>query len=52
VTSSGTSGHPASGHYNDQQEAWLAGDSFPWAFSRTAVEAAGEDTMTLTARRD
>lgn len=47
INLTGVSGHPASSHYADQTELWVAGDYLPWAFSRDAVEAAGEDTMTL-----
>ena len=48
VTSSGTSGHPSSGHYTDQAQAWVEGETYPWAFTREAVEAAEEDRMLLT----
>jgi penicillin amidase len=48
VTVTGTSGHPASSHYDDQLPVWAAGESFAWPFSREAVGAAAEDTTTLT----
>ncbi|MGC5615554.1 penicillin acylase family protein [Georgenia sp. Z1491] len=48
VTTSGTSGHPASGHYTDQAQAWAEGETFPWAFSRAAVEDAQEERLVLT----
>ncbi|MGC5628311.1 penicillin acylase family protein [Georgenia sp. Z1344] len=48
VTTSGTSGHPASAHYTDQAEAWAEGETFPWAFSRAAVEEAEDDRFVLT----
>ncbi|WP_107764585.1 penicillin acylase family protein [Nocardioides terrigena] len=47
INLTGVSGHPASSHYADQTELWVAGDYLPWAFSRAAVEEAGEDSMTL-----
>jgi penicillin amidase len=48
VVVTGTSGHPASEHYDDQLDAWAAGETFPWPFSAEAVEAAQEDELTLT----
>ncbi len=48
VTATGTSGHPASSHYDDQLSAWAAGETFAWPFSREAVEAAAEVRATLT----
>ncbi|WP_243401008.1 MULTISPECIES: penicillin acylase family protein [Isoptericola] len=47
VTVTGTSGHPASSHYTDQLSAWAVGETFPWPFSRPAVEEAAQDTATL-----
>ncbi|WP_370375398.1 penicillin acylase family protein [Isoptericola sp. b515] len=47
VTVTGTSGHPASPHYDDQLSAWAAGETFAWPFSREAVEESAEDTATL-----
>ncbi|WP_200958026.1 penicillin acylase family protein [Nocardioides sp. Soil805] len=47
INLTGVSGHPASSHYADQTELWVDGEYLPWAFSREAVEAAAEDTMTL-----
>ncbi|WP_121253589.1 penicillin acylase family protein [Nocardioides ferulae] len=43
----GVSGHPASAHYTDQTDLWADGETLPWAFTRPAVEAAGEDVLTL-----
>ncbi len=37
--------HP---HYTDQTDKWVRGETLPWAFSADAVEAAGEDVLTLT----
>ena len=47
INLTGVSGHPASSHYSDQTELYVAGETLPWAFSREAVEAAGEDTLVL-----
>jgi penicillin amidase len=47
VTVTGTSGHPASVHYDDQLARWAAGETFPWPFSREAVDEAGTDQATL-----
>lgn len=49
VNQSGTSGHPYSGHYDDQVDAWAAGETFPWPFTREAVQAAKRDELTLRA---
>jgi len=48
VVVTGTSGHPASAHYDDQLGAWAAGETFPWPFSPEAVSAAEEDELILT----
>jgi penicillin G amidase len=48
INLTGVSGHPASGHYTDQTDLWARGETLPWAFSRGAVRAAAEDTLTLT----
>lgn len=48
VVVTGTSGHPASSHYEDQLSTWAAGDSYTWRSTRAAVEAASEDELTLT----
>nr|WP_245852676.1 penicillin acylase family protein [Isoptericola jiangsuensis] len=48
VNVTGSSGHPASSHYDDQLPVWAAGESFAWPFGRDAVAAAAEDTTTLT----
>jgi penicillin amidase len=47
VDLTGVSGHPWSGHYGDQTDAWAAGETFPWPFSRRQVERAAEDTLVL-----
>jgi len=48
VTQTGTSGHPYSSHYVDQLDAWAAGETFPWPFSRGAVEQARQEDLVLT----
>jgi penicillin amidase len=48
VNQTGNSGHPWSGHYDDQIETWIAGESYRWPFSREAVQNASEETLTLT----
>ena len=47
VNLTGASGHAYNPHYADQVEAWVAGDQFPWAFSRAAVDEAASDVLTL-----
>jgi penicillin amidase len=47
VNLTGVSGHAFSDHYVDQTDLWVAGKTLPWAYSRDAVEAAAEDTLTL-----
>jgi penicillin G amidase len=48
ISLTGVSGHPFDAHYTDQTDLWAAGETLPWVFSRTAVEEAGEDTLTLS----
>jgi penicillin amidase len=48
VTQTGTSGHPFSAHYVDQLDAWAAGETFPWPFSRGAVEQGRQEELVLT----
>ena len=48
VNLTGVSGHPASSHYSDQTELYVAGETLPWAFGREAVEAGTDDTLVLT----
>ena len=47
VNLTGASGHAYNPHYTDQIDAWVAGDQFPWAFSRDAVDAGAADVLTL-----
>jgi len=48
INLTGVSGHPFSAHYTDQTDLWAKGETLPWVFSKEAVDAAGEDTLTLT----
>ncbi|QGQ20180.1 penicillin acylase family protein [Cellulomonas sp. JZ18] len=52
VNLTGTSGHPASVHYDDQLPAWARGEQFPWPFSAAAVEADAVDRLTLVPADD
>ncbi|QYJ02823.1 penicillin acylase family protein [Nocardioides panacisoli] len=47
VNLTGVSGHAFHPHYTDQTDLFARGDNLPWAFSREAVDAAAEDTLTL-----
>ena len=47
VNLTGTSGHPASSHYDDQTAAWAAGKYYPWPSSPDAVQAAAKQTLRL-----
>lgn len=44
----GQSGHAFHEHYRDQAEDWATGTQYAWGFSPEAVDAAAEDTLTLT----
>jgi penicillin amidase len=48
VNQTGQSGHPGQANYADQLDAWAAGDTFPWPFTRAAVDHAAAQTMTLS----
>ena len=52
VNLTGTSGHPASVHYDDQLEAWAQGRQFPWPYSAAAVHADARDHQTLVPAED
>jgi penicillin G amidase len=52
VNLTGTSGHPASKHYDDQFEAWAQGRQFPWPYSPAAVRADAVDRQTLVPVQD
>ena len=47
VNSPGQSGDPASAHFRDLFPLWLAGEYFPLAYSRAAVERATERRIEL-----
>lgn len=47
INLTGVSGHPFAAHYTDQTDLWADGETLPWPSSREAVEAAGEDVLTL-----
>ncbi len=52
VTMTGTSGHPGSVHYTDQFEAWADGRTYPWPFSKDAVDDAADHTLVLVPAKD
>jgi penicillin G amidase len=47
ILPTGQSGNPASTHWNDQTDAWAAGQLRPLPFTRAAVEAAATDRLTI-----
>ncbi len=47
VNLTGVSGHAFNGHYVDQTELWVDGETLPWSFSRERVDEEEEDTLTL-----
>lgn len=47
VSSTGNSGHPVSSNYTNQYGAWATGKTFPWAYSRAAVEQLDSDRLVL-----
>ncbi|WP_203337326.1 penicillin acylase family protein [Nocardioides limicola] len=50
INLTGVSGHPASPHYDDQIDLWLAGETLPWPFTAEAVhEAAAAELRLLPA---
>jgi penicillin amidase len=48
VNQTGESGHPGEANYADQLDAWADGETFPWPFTRGAVDHAAAQTLTLT----
>ena len=52
VNLTGTSGHPASKHYDDQFAAWAQGRQFAWPYSPAAVRADAVDRQTLVRVED
>lgn len=47
INLTGVSGHPFDDHYTDQTDLWADGETLPWAFTRDAVDEAGEDVLRL-----
>ncbi len=47
ILPTGQSGNPASSHWNDQTDAWAAGELRPLPFTRAAVEAAATERLTI-----
>jgi penicillin amidase len=47
VLPAGQSGHPFDPHYDDQTAAWLAGRTFPFPWTDTAIEAATTSRLRL-----
>jgi penicillin amidase len=52
INLTGVSGHPASDHYTDQTHLWAEGETLPWPFSEEAVDAAGEQELSLVPDED
>src|SRR5690606_20422338 len=50
VNQTGQSGHAYHGHYDDQIDAWVAGEQFPWPHSEEAVREAASETLILNPR--
>ena len=47
INLTGASGHAFHPHYDDQTNDWAANVNRPWPYSKEAVAAAAEDTLTL-----
>jgi penicillin amidase len=47
VNLTGASGHAFDRHYVDQTKLWVDGKTLPWVSSRSAVEHATDQTLTL-----
>ncbi|KAA1428482.1 penicillin acylase family protein [Nocardioides antri] len=47
INLTGVSGHAFHGHYVDQTDLFVRGETLPWVFSEDAVEDAAEETLTL-----
>ncbi len=48
INLTGVSGHAFMSNYTDQTELWVRGETLPWAFTRGAVEATRQHTLTIT----
>ena len=47
VNLTGASGHAFNSHYSDQTGLWATGQTWPWVFTRDAVDAATDETLAL-----
>jgi penicillin amidase len=47
VNLTGESGHAFDSHYTDQTDLWARGETLPWTFTTSAVDATTEHTLTL-----
>ena len=48
ITLGGASGHAFDANYNDQTALWENGELLPWAYSKSQVQAAAKESLTLT----
>ncbi|GAA1618050.1 penicillin acylase family protein [Kribbella sancticallisti] len=48
INLTGVSGHAFTSNYTDQTDLWVRGETLPWAFTKGAVEAAREHTLTFS----
>ncbi|TWD79090.1 penicillin amidase [Kribbella amoyensis] len=48
INLTGVSGHAFTDNYTDQTDLWVKGETLPWAFTKGAVEAKREHTLTFT----
>jgi len=48
VNLTGNSGHAYNPHYVDQLDSWQTGQTYPFPFTATAVQAATQDHLILT----
>ncbi|WP_426565775.1 penicillin acylase family protein [Angustibacter sp. McL0619] len=51
VNLTGASGHPFDAHYNDQNDHWATGRTYPWPFSQQAVLDAKSDELVLNPQK-
>ncbi len=52
INLTGVSGHAFHDHYTDQTDLMVAGETLPWAYTRDAVDEAGDDVLTLVPDAD
>lgn len=50
VNQTGQSGHAHNDHYDDQLNAWIANEQYPWPHSPDAVRASADQILTLVPR--